>query len=149
VTEVVAALAAAALVYAWWPLAPPPRPAPPIIGPEAPASDAVRSLLDGLAPGQELAGWEVVSIGVPREGDMLRSIAVRLRSRDAWFTVWIARDGVHPFRPRAETARYDLFYGAFDPPSQQTPPHAFTAAVDAIAERVKRREELEPTPEGL
>jgi len=113
-------------------------PEPPAAGPE------VVALLDGLRPGDALAGWEVQRIGAPRE----RQVRIDLRRGELEWPLWVALRGAQPDRlsPR-ETARYALFYGHLPDGGVDAP--SLQQTLDALAARLERTEQRVPVPPGL
>ncbi len=117
----------------------PPREGPP------PAAAEVIALLDGLRPGDTIAGGRVLRIHGPHE----RMIAVDVERADREITVTIAVRGAFPRDPPRHTARYDLFYNAPRPPARALPAEAVDALLAALAERIAHVEARTPAPPGM
>jgi hypothetical protein len=125
------------------PIAGAPTPAPP--DPPAPA-DAV-ALLDGLAVGDEAAAFKVVSLSVPSDTTMARSVAVRFERRDGIaFTVWLTAAGAHPWLPARTSAKYAFFYSLPDPEGTALGEDDINGVLDDLAARVARTEDRVARP---
>lgn len=123
-----------------------PTPAPP--EPPAPA-DAI-ALLDGLAVGDEEADFKVVSLSVPSDAQMARSVAVVLERRDGiGFTVWITAAGAYPWRPPRSSAKYALFHSLPYPEGVSLEEDALNGVLDALVARVARTEDRVARPSVL
>jgi hypothetical protein len=111
---------------------------------ELPSAGAdVIALLDGLAPGDSLAGFRVRAIRAPRD----RRIAVELEGADLALTVVVVIRGSLPHSAPRSTARYDLFYD--EPRGGRIETDAVAPLLGALAERIARVEDHTPTPSGL
>jgi hypothetical protein len=118
-------------------------PAPP--EPPAPA-DAV-ALLDGLAVGDQASDFKVVSLSVPSDAHMARSVAVRLERRDGIaFTVWVTAAGAYPWLPARTSAKYAFFYSLPDPEGTALGEDDINGVLDAITARVARTEDRVARP---
>lgn len=125
------------------PIAGAPTPAPP--EPPAPA-DAV-ALLDGLAVGDQVAAFKVVSLSVPSDATMARSVAVRLERRDGIaFTVWITAVGAHRWLPARTSAKYAFFYSLPDPEGTALGEEDINGVLDDLAARIARTEDRVARP---
>lgn len=112
--------------------------------PPTPAGPDVLALLDHLAPGQPLGPTEVVAVEAPRQG----RIAVQVRLGDARGQLDVALRGPGP-RPPASSQKYAVFYASPRPDLTPVPPASLAAACEALASRLRIREDATPTPAGL
>jgi hypothetical protein len=120
-----------------------PTPAPP--EPPAPA-DAI-ALLDGLAVGDEEADFKVMSLSVPSDAQMARSVAVVFERRDGiGFTVWVTAAGAYPWRPPRSSAKYALFHSLPYPEGTALEEDVVNGVLDAVVARVARTEDRVPRP---
>lgn len=117
-------------------LAPPPATADPDSDQPPPRqpvyTDQARAVLDNLAPADDLAGWEVVTIdGVLDD----RTIHIQLTRDDISFTAVVAPRGSQPHRPPAQTDDYDLFYTGVSRPDAES---QIATVLAQLAQRVKK-----------
>ena len=101
-----------------------------------PASPEALALLDGLAPGELLAGWTVLGITGPSEG----ALHIDVARDEVRFTVSVAPQGVLEYRAPRSTARFDLFYGHPHPEDTEIPENAIRAILAGVERRVRRNE---------
>jgi len=119
----------------------PPRPPPP--------ADAV-ALLEGLAVGDEAADFKVLSLSVPSDTEMARSVAVVVERRDGvGFTVWVTAAGTYPWRPPRSSRKYALFHSLPYPEGTSLEEDAVNGVLDAIVARVARTEDQVARPSVL
>lgn len=117
----------------------------PYVGPEPAAGDDVIALLDGLKPGDEVAGLEVLAIDAPVE----RVVYVDVGTATKVFSVGISRLGTRADKsPPVTTDQYELTYGNTRGDGE-LPTGSLRNSAEAVAERIRRREHQVPTPEGL
>jgi hypothetical protein len=118
--------------------------------PEPPAPPDAIALLDGLAVGDEEADFKVVSLSVPSNEQMARSVAVGLERRDGiGFTVWVTAAGTYPWRPPRSSAKYALFYSLPHPEGVSLDEDVINGVLDAIVARVARNEDRVARPSVL
>lgn len=102
-------------------------------GPEPPPVTAeALAVLNGLAVGGEVAGFEIARIAGPSD----RRITIELRRGETGMRVWIMRRGAGEFAPPQRTSRFDLFYGPPPPGIEAAPEDDQRVALTAIAERI-------------
>ena len=103
--------------------------------PSAPSPAAI-ALLDGLQPGDTLAGWTVLGIDGPRD----EAIRVDLGHKDVRFAITIAPLGALPDSPAMQTDLHALYYGHAHPDRSAIPPNATRALLANLARRVRKHE---------
>jgi len=113
---------------------------------EAPraASDVI-ALLDGLKPGDKLEAVTVMAIDAPSE----RVVRVQVGVEGMAFTIGINLAGSSAGKPPpVTTGKYEIGYG--NPRGTgELPPGAMGNAAEALAERIRRRENEVPVPAGM
>jgi hypothetical protein len=107
---------------------------------DPPAGEAAVALLGGLRPNDEIAGWKVKSITLATDADVKNAIAVWLEKSGRSFVVWIAVKARLEHHPAVETKGFALYFGRFEPPTQDMEDDEVRPALDAIAERVRDNE---------
>lgn len=124
-----------------------PAPAAPAPAAPAPATEApgARALLEGLGPGDEIAGWHI---------DRVRRVSGQRLAVDVFrgktgFTVWIARKGAGKKLAPHQTDKYDFYFGDARTYGGPVPAGAFNKVMNALAQRVQRTESRVPVPPGL
>lgn len=129
----------------------PEAPAASSSGPVSPADAPVeakgsRALLDGLGPGDRIAGWRI---------HRTRLVDGKRLAIDVWqgktgFTVWVAKKGSGGGKiAPAQTDKYDFYVGEARTYGGPVPAGAENKVLDAIVARVKRAESKVPVPPGL
>lgn len=115
-----------------------PRPAPP--------DPSFVALLDGLAVGDEVSsGWKVVNF-YPTGGPL---VWVELQKGNAFFSVGVGPKGTGKPPPPTQTEFYEVGYGMARPPQAAMPQNEVMAAVEAVAQRIRRREKDVARPKGF
>ncbi len=112
---------------------------------EKPGEEAkgARALLDGLRPGDSLAGWRVLRTRYTAD----KRLALDVERDHSGFTVWVGRKGADKRQPPEQTDRYDLYFGK--PWGKKIPDDAETKVLGEVAVRVRRTEKTAPTPPGI
>lgn len=99
-------------------------------------SDEGRALLGGLAVGERLMGWDVLSLDGPHDG-VLR---IELGRNDVRFSLMVATSESRPESPPVSTGRYAIFYGHAHPPEVTLPDGTIRATTNALARRIRANE---------
>ncbi len=105
------------------------RPSP-TLSPEA------SELLDGLAVGERIAGWNVIALSGPTD----HAIAIGFERDAQRFVVTIAAMGLRPEHPAVQTERYAIYYGHATPPDRKIPDGAVRAITAGLARRIAKHE---------
>lgn len=110
----------------------------------AAASDVV-ALLDGLKRGDKLESVSVLAIDAPSD----RVVRVHVGVEGMAFTIGINLAGAAPGKlPPVRTGKYEIGYGNTRG-TGELPPGAMGNAAEALAERIRRRENAVPVPAGM
>lgn len=109
------------------------------------ATPGVVALLDGLAVGERIAGWEVLQIDGPRDG----VVYIELGRDHLIFPLMVARVGTLPELPPLQTERYAIYHGHAHPPDASIPDGALRAISHGIARRIRSTEGHLPVPAGM
>lgn len=110
-----------------------------------PAAGDVSALLDGLKPGDTLEAVKVLAIDAPSK----RVVQVHVGVEGMAFTIGINLAGSSAGKPPpVTTGKYEIGYG--NPRGTgELPPGAMGNAAEALAERIRRRENEVPVPAGM
>ncbi len=111
----------------------------------APASPAQMKALDGLRPGDALAGTKVVRVDAVDRGMM--PVIVEAQGARARLDVCLFSDEAPG--PVARTERYAIYLTSGDKGAPQLPADVTTAAIEALAARLKKVESSAPPPAGV
>ena len=95
------------------------------------------ALLGGLAPGDNLVGWQVTAVGGPDEEGAFR---IDLAHRDIEFALMLVPRGESPEPAPIETEHYAIYYGHVRPPDTVLTRNVITATTTALARRVREHE---------
>jgi hypothetical protein len=118
----------------------PSSPEPPV---DVEAAEGSSELLDGLRPGDSIAGWRVHVMRV-----LDRQLGLDLTSGKDVVTVWIAKKGELEAPAPRETDRYAIYYG-FPPESQPAALRDMETLLTEVETRIRRTEATVPPPPGL
>jgi hypothetical protein len=103
------------------------------------------TLLDGLAVGQVIEGWEVAHVHPPMEG----VIYLEMRKGELSFKVGVGARGTGKPPPPTITDLYEVGYGFAYPTVGAAPDNQVMAVVEDIAARIRKHERGTPKPPGL
>lgn len=106
---------------------------------------SVAEALDGLGPGDVLAGFRVRGVSPVHES----RIVVDVERGDAGFRVWIQRRDNDRRLPPAKTDKYALYVVQPRPTADAISDDDQAAVLKALAARLRRRERTVPVPVGL
>ena len=121
------------------------QPVNPYVGPEPHADDDVIALLDGLKPGDEIGGLEVLAIDAPID----RVVRVDVGTATKVFSVSIRRLGSGGDKvPPVTTDKYEITYGCVRGEGE-LPSGVMRDSAGSIAERIRRRELEVAVPAGM
>ena len=124
--------------------------APVEVGIGAPLASDALALIGGLAAGDSIGEWKVTSVGAQNDEAMTKAIAVRVEHRDGRsMSLWVARQGAHPFLPYRTSARYAFYYSEPLPKGTAVSPAELDALLDALSARVARVEADRDVPAQL
>jgi hypothetical protein len=122
-----------------------PAAAPAVAAPAREASAGVVALLGGLRERERIAGWDVLGVSGPLEGEARIDLA-----RDGLrFSIMVTRLGARPENPYVQTDRYAIHYGHAHPAGATVPDNAVRATAHAIARRIRATEAEVPVPAGM
>lgn len=99
-------------------------------------SESAIALLDGLRPGDRVAGWTVLGIDGPHE----ESIQIDYGHADVRFAITITPLGTVVDSPPMHTDLYAIYYGHAHPEGATIPPAAVRALLADTARRLRRTE---------
>jgi len=108
------------------------------------AGKDVIDLLDGLRPGERLAGCEVLTIAEPKDG----VANIDLQKGEGLFMVGVLAKRDQGPTPPIETDKYGVVIGHIrgtSPPSGDV----MQQAAEEVAARIRRREGTVPKPKGM
>jgi hypothetical protein len=112
------------------------RPSTPEPASASAPSDRAIALLDGLRPGDRVAGWTVLGIDGPRE----ESIQIDYSHADVRFAITITPLGTVVDSPPMHTDLYAIYYGHAHPQGATIPPAAVRALLADTARRLRKTE---------
>ncbi len=121
----------------------------PVLETDGPPNDDVRSLLGGLAVGDEIAGFRVAAMKGPTKGEIQIALRQEGAGVDTGLVITVTALGAQPYPAPRSSHLYALFYRERDlgvaPPTAERR----DAALDAVLSRISTSETNVARPAGM